>query len=1785
MLQLPQFEIREVLYRGARTHVYRARHRADDRPVVLKTTASSQPSPLEISRISSEFQLGRSLDDPHVVRFIDLVQGGHRPVLVLEDQGGRALARLLEERRVTLVEALAIAKQVALGLAALHRGRIVHKDVNPANIIVFPAETSGDLPRCALIDLGIASMLESETRRATPTRDLEGTLLYLSPEQTGRTNAPIDQRADFYALGVTLYQMLAGEPPFRSSDPMEIVHAHIAQQPPPLARRDTSLPAVVVAMVERLLAKAARDRYQTAEGLAHDLDRCLRAAVEGKTIESFTLGERDISSKLRIPDKLYGRHRQRDQLREAFSRAQEGGRLLLLLSGPPGSGKSALARELLAPVTQAGGWLVTGCFDAQGRERPYSAIIEAIAELVQQLLTRSADEVRRWQQMLQQAVGEDGQVLIDVLPQVSLLLGAQPPAQVIGPAEAERRFTRLMRVFFRLLATRERPLVLLLDDLHHADAPSLRLLELLLADDEIHHLLVVGTHRGGLDGTDPLELMRRAVKQGPAELLRLRIEPLEVGHITRLLVDALHCTSDEADPLAELLHEKTLGNPFFLHQTLQALASDRLLQFSEGRWRWDLAQIERRDLAGDVVELLVGKLARLPSATRRMLELAACIGGHFDLGTLSVVAEQRVHQVATALRPAIDVAIVRPQSAGFSQLALHELEASACPMENARQVELAFVHERFRRAAYERLPETARRDVHLRLARLMLSRLSAEQLEEHIFEVASHFDDAAEALTDPAERLEVARLHQRAGLKAQASVAFDTARRHFAAVIDLLPEDRWSAHYELTFSAYHNYHMSLVLVRDVAPETLALGDELRENARDQVDRLLALAPHALRLARARKPELALELALPLLREHGVDLVDVGDVPRAVAHMRERIDVAIGERAIASLVDLPVMSDPLQLAKAELMHALLLCFYMRRRSQVPLLEGSSLLLAIENGVAPNSSMAFCGWGRVTAHIFGDFARGHQLGDVAKRLSDRFGVFRTGAHGISVAFTDWLHQPIGEVLEPLREAFRIGVESGETLYAGLAAGQYSSLAYSASRPLPLLRSECGPFLRYIEANMGDVGVREIHLTMRMIDVLRGERASLLDAHEQEDALIESMRIGNREGIAWYYLLCAQLAALFDRPEDALVAIEASLPWFDPELGQYAGYDLTFHRALALAAVDGEGMRSSLRGAREKLARWVAAGATGSFGHKLALVDAELARVEGDADGAGPAFERAIEGASRVGALADQARANELAAQYYRGRGLAKVADVYLTEARYCYEKWGATAKVSALEEGFPQLRERRIHGGSTVTTTHHAAPSTDSSSTSHSTARSLDVVTVIKASQAIAREVELSSLLTNLLRIVAENAGAERGFLLLREGEKLDVEARYDAGGVARLATACALAECEDLSSGIAHYVARTGEPVLLANASVEGRFRTDPYVAQHQPKSVLCAPIANQGKAIGVLYLENNLAPGAFADERLEVVQLLGAQAAISVVNARLFAELEQTNRTLEQKVEARTADLAERNAQLGESLQRQQQMQQQLLISEKMASLGNLVAGVAHEINTPVGAMVSSVDTATRATERARKMIDELFAAPALNEASAGELRKLTRMFDLLENNHAVIATGGERVAEIVRTLRNFARLDEAERKLANLHEGIDSTLGLTKHRLKKGIGVNKDYGELPEVNCYPNQLNQVFMNLIVNAIDAIEARTGDVAPGQIEIRTRATGKSVELTFSDNGIGISEAKLPEIFNPGFTTKGVGVGTGLGLSIAFNIIDKHGGSIDVRSRRGEGSTFTVTLPVA
>jgi signal transduction histidine kinase len=704
--------------------------------------------------------------------------------------------------------------------------------------------------------------------------------------------------------------------------------------------------------------------------------------------------------------------------------------------------------------------------------------------------------------------------------------------------------------------------------------------------------------------------------------------------------------------------------------------------------------------------------------------------------------------------------------------------------------------------------------------------------------------------------------------------------------------------------------------------------------------------------------------------------------------------------------------------------------------------------------------------------------------------------------------------------------------------------------------------------------------------MIETLLGIRpwrAALFDSPAEAERAMEVAKKFNREAVQRYYLLQSRLHYLLGEFHQALDMARQSEQWTDRRVGQYNAYELDFVHALSIAAVyptaepeQKAGLWESLQHKVGILAGLVEAGAGPNFRHQYLLLTAEVARIHEDHRTASTTYERAIACAADSGLIHEQALANEVAARFYLGQGLERVARVYLEEARYCYEKWGATAKAKHLEQHYPDLFVRGARPDNAPLRV---------TRTSSSQSEILDVATVIKASQVISSEMMLGALLQKLLGSIIENTGAQRGFLVLRHRGKLSVEAAGSAeSDEVTLIDSEPLGQSDRLSLGIVQYVARTRQDVVLDDAAREGMFQTDPYITEKQPRSVLCTPLINQGRLVGVTYLENNLACGAFTKGRLQVVNLLGAQAAISIENARLFSELEQSNRkltgysrTLEQKVEERTRDLADRNEQLNASLKKQRQMQDQLLISEKMASLGNLVAGVAHEINNPVGAVASSADTAQRVQDKLEQALE---GARSIQELRGSD--RFKQLLSILRENHDVMGTASQRVTRIVGTLRSFARLDEAELKLADLHEGLESTLTLVRHRLKEAITVQKEYGQLEPIYCYPNQLNQVFMNLLINAVDAIEE--GSNVQRQITIRTWMEQDRAHVQIADTGAGVPEQMQSKIFDPGFTTKGVGVGTGLGLPICFNIVQKHKGSLSFESEPGRGTTFTISLPV-
>jgi len=1784
MLNLTGFDTSSPLYQSDRTLILRGT-RSDGQQVVLKTTRSPVPTAVEVSAIRSEYSIGRRVTHPAVVRFIDLVQADHRPVLVMEDFGGEALSSLLGAGRLTPARIVQLGVDLADALAALHEQGINHKDINPSNILV---NREADLVKLA--DFGIASLLRREGLRVGSPQALEGTLGYMSPEQTGRTNRFIDYRTDFYSLGVTLYELLTGALPFRVDDAAEMLHAHVARAPVPLAEARPDLPAPLSQVVMKMLAKNPEERYQSASGLAHDLRACLEILQDSDAgaAANFTPGSRDGEARFSVPGKLYGREEERGWLTATLDRASEGSRVLAVLSGASGIGKSSLVRELQPEVLSRKGRFISGKFHRDQQRVPHSGIIQALRELLQHALAESEELLDARRQRLDQALGEEAGALAEVVPELSTLLhggqgeGAAQPTQ-LPPEAAQVRMHGQARTVLAEFAGPSSPLVLFLDDLQWADPASLQLLEQALGDADLHYLLVLATVRDdeGVDLVD-FETFFEGVHNSAAEVEELVLPPLEEDAVRRLVADTTRTSGEEAKPLARLIRHKSMGNPLYITQLLHTLHDRALLKWDAdaGRWTWDPNKVEAVRVSDDVADLLSEKISVLPGATRELLELASLVGSRFDIGTLALLADQPIASVVFGLHPAIEEGVISTVCGGFSHLHSACADEQSCGESGwdpdvVMQVKCDFNHDRLQQAAYSGLPQEQRPGLHLRLGRLLLANLNEAVLGDRMFEVVAHLNEGLPELTDATERLDVARLNLRAGERAMGIGGKQAAREYFEAGVALLPEDAWQTAHQLAFQLrLGHYHCSILTEEDPA-QVLARGEELIANARGLTQRMQAMIPHVPQLAsRGRQPELTLERGAALLREVGLELLP-DDLDAALEQAQEALEQARAGREIEELEHLPHHEDELIEAATNLLETLFFFpIRMRRQELGPLASLHSIRLSLEHGNGPLSGAAYATWGSVLGHTRGELEEGRRWCRLGMKVSDAQGS-RQGLVRILAAGLEWPFTPPREMVPWWWEVHRLAQRTGEEFVVGMALHFVSYNSLLGGHPLEEFLEEGRAHREQIDRYMPIVGMRELDFSLRFAESLLGLRPPddlLFDSEEELRELTPTLLQRNREGLQWIRLLRSRLLLMCGNTGAALSEAEASEALADRDVGQAGAYELVLHHALALASAadqargaERDELLEQVRGKHALLTGWVERGAGARFGHEADLVEAELLRRDGRFLEAGKAYDRAITSAMEGGYLPTQAQACQRASEFYLDNGLDRTAMTYLREAHYLYDKWGASAQVAYLESKHPELGTGRTMAPARDSTTTHTTGTSETGG-----AQRYDLLSILKASQRISREVDLEAVLAQLLGQIMELAGAERGFLVLSHESGLQVAASIAAGQDAPPAAArTPLDQCDELSAGVVQYVARTGEPVVLADATAEGIFRADPYVSQQRPRSLACLPLQVQGDMVGVAYLENNQITGAFGEERLQLVALLCDGAAISIQNAHLYSELEQ-------RVAARTRDLAQKNQQLGESLDTQKEMQNQLIMQEKMASLGNLVAGVAHEINTPVGAIASSTDTSRRAVKRLRGFLE---GATDLEQVRSG--RKLWRLVEMLEENHRVVGMASERVVEIVLSLRNFARLDEAERKQADLNDGVTSTLSLVQHRVKHGIEVAAELGDLSPILCYPNQLNQVFMNLLTNAIDAVE----ELPEGErrITVRTWMEGTQACVQVSDNGHGVPDKVRDRIFDPGFTTKGVGVGTGLGLAICYNIVRKHDGELELDTRPGEGATFTVRLP--
>jgi len=1467
----------ELLREGADFTLYRGRQHGNPAPVLVVALAEEQPSPQSLRQLEHEYSLAAELDPAWAAKPLALTRHEGRTILVLTDPSGEPLDRVLGRdplgnpaQPLNLTRVLRIAIGLAKALGQVHQQGLIHKDIKPANVLV---DYTGNV---WLTGFGIASQLPRESQAPAPPEIIAGTLAYMAPEQTGRMNRSIDTRSDLYSLGVTLYQMLTGRLPFAAADPLEWVHCHIARQPTPPGDR-AAIPEPLSAVTMKLLAKNAEERYQTASGLEADLRRCLVEWQLHGLINPFPLAAHDGSDRLLIPEKLYGREREIDALLAAFDRVvTQGAPELVLVSGYSGVGKSSVVNELQKALVPQRGLFASGKFDQYKRDIPYSTLAQAFQTLIRQILVKSEAEVSHWRGALQEALGPNGQLIINLIPEVEFLIGKQPAVPDLPPHEAGNRFRFVFRRFLGEFAKPEHPFALFLDDLQWLDAATLELLEYLIADPDVRHLMLVGAYRDNeISASHPLPQTLEAIRKAGVRMQEIVLAPLALDDIGRLVTDALHGERGSAQPLAELVHQKTGGNPFFAIQFLTALAEEGLLKFDPdaSAWVWDLARIRTKGYTDNVVDLMVGKLRRLSGATQTALQQLACLGNVVEIATLSLVYGKSDEEIHTSL-----------------------LEAARTGLIVRLEHSYEFLHDRVQEAAYVLIPEGERAGAHLRIGRVLLANMTGDGLAEHLFDVANQLNRGAALLIDRDDKAQVARIDLRAGRKAKASAAYASASAYFAAGMALLDKQAWSEQHELTFRLWLERAECELLGGDFEKADQLIG-ELLQHATSNVEfadaSCLKMQLHVLK---GEFPE-AVDSALTCLRLFGIDL-PAHPTPEQVRAEYETVMQTLGEQTIESLIDLPLMTDPKIQAAMQVLSVVAGATNFTDFQLSCLLACRMVNISIQYGMSGPSAYAYACLGSVLGANFHRYREGYRLCKLACDLVEKYGFTAydtkvSHAMGLAAFWT----QPLTSVIELRRVTTRTATERGDLTFA--CYGMHQSITYLLTRndPLDAVWREAAIALDFARtAKFRDV-VDLIVSQQRFIAGLQGRDATFSAFSDErfEEAAFEAQLMAARMPTVTCLHWIRKLKARYlsgDYAEALMASDKAkALLWISSVQLQLLDY--FYYSALTVAALYEEasadeqaGWRELLTAHREQLREW-AENYPPTFSDKYDLVSAEVARIEGrDAD-AMRLYERAIQSARDNGFVQNEGVAHEVAARFYAARGAESIAHLYRRDARQCYNQWGALGKVKQLDERYPRLHEER---GSTSSTATIGTPVGE-----------LDVETVVKASQALSSEMVLNNLIEKLMRIVVEHAGAERGLLILFRGDELRIEAEATTGhGRVEVAVQQTIITPLNLPNSVLQYVIRTRERVVLDDALVGNLYSEDEYVRAKRPRSVLCLPIIKQTKLVGVLYLENNLTPRAFTTDRVAVLELLASQAAISLENASLYFDLHRSEAFLAQ---------------------------------------------------------------------------------------------------------------------------------------------------------------------------------------------------------------------------------------------------------------------------------------------
>jgi PAS domain S-box-containing protein len=1811
-MSIGNYQVVEQIGVTAAGALHPATHIQDGTPVILKFPANKDA----VDGLRQEYALLQSFDVPEILKPLALLEDGARPALVLEPFAGKGLDTVLARQpRLSLPVVLTIALQAARAVAALHATGIVQRDIRPANFLLAHVQDN--------VQLKLADLSRAATRDdASALRTTAGSdWAYISPEQTGRMNRQTDYRTDFYSLGVMLYRLLTGRLPFEADDPLEWVHCHLARMPVPPHELVPDVPQVVSDLVLKLLAKMPEERYQSAGGLLVDLEHCLAQWQETGEIAPFALGRRDVADRFRIPQKLYGREREITALLAAFETvATTGAAMLVTVAGPAGVGKSALTQALRQPIEERGGYFLAGKFDQYQRDIPYATLVQAFDSLVRQILSESNASIAHWRKAIREALEPNAQLMASLIPQLEFVIGPQPPVPDVAPQDVQRRFLLVFRRFFSIFARQEHPLVLFLDDLQWVDAATLGVLVDLATHPEVGHLLLIGAYRDNeVDSNHPLMHELEAIRQAGGATQSIVLTSLTIDDVAQLVAESLHCPPSDARPLAQLVLDKTGGNPFFTRQFLTALADEKLLTIEPGcgTWVWDLGRIQAKGYTDNVGDLMVDKIARLPEHTRKALKTFACLSNAADCQTLALVLEQ-------------------------SQEAMHDIlqEAVRAGLVIRRGGDYAFLHDRIQEAAYSLIPEEARAGAHLRIGRLLASGLSREEIGERIFDVVNQLNHGHGLVETSEERNRIAGLNLMAGKRAKGATAYASALAYLAAGAAMLAEGCWERRYDLAFAIELSRAECEFLTgaRDAAEARFA---ELARRAAGLSDLATVTRLRVELFLTVGQSARAIEVCLDYLRRVGVQwsaYPTEEEVRREYDQMWRRL----GGCPIEALLDLPRMSDPVACGTLDVLATAMPAALFTDSNLRYLVIGRIANLSLEHGNSDASCNAYAWLGAILGTYFGDYEAGFRFGQLGIDLVDQRGLdrFKARVYQDFGSHVIYWSRHLQSACMWIRRAFEAAQQAGDLTYAAYSCANLVTHLLVSGEPLAEVQREAESRLDFARhAQFGfiiDIIIGQIQLvrTLRGLTPVFGSfDAADFDEGRFEQHLEEDPHLAIPACWYWIRKLRAYVHA-GDYPS-ALEALAKAkkLLWtsqFFFEAVEYEFFAALAHAGACASASPDEQRehRKALVSHHRQLQLW-ADSCPENFADRAALVCAEIARLDGRTLDAELLYEQAIRAARDSHFVHQEALANELAGRFYLARGLETNGLAHLRNARSCYAQWGADGMVRQLDEQYPRL----------------AISGSPFSAADSASAQQIDVGTVVKASQAVSGEIELPKLVEKLMTIALQNAGANRGLLILSRDEDYWIEAEARAKGDAvEVMLLGAPMTATDSPEAIVRYVLRTQQRVILDDASRPGQFAEDAYLRRQPLRSVLCLPLLRQGQSVGALYLENTEATHVFTVERTSVLELLASQAAISLDNARLYADVRESHARIRRLVESNIIGIlfwdssgniidandaflrmtgysrddvesgalqwtaitppeyGEVDAHVLEELERTGIVKpfEKEYIRKDGTRIPILVGAALFEQSrdTGVAFVLDLTEQRQAETERQARQAAEVanraksvFLANMSHELRTplngilGYAQILERDPTLDERYVAkatVIRKSGEHLLTLINDILDLTKIEAGKMELypdeirfAPFVQDIIDIAGLKA--AQKGLELVCQFEpDMPQwIHADEMRLRQVLLNLLSNAVKFTDQ-------GQVALRVRfAPPDRWQFEVADTGTGIAAGQLETIFEP-FEQAGDrqhrSGGTGLGLAISRQYARLMGGDIQVESCLGQGSTF-------